>query len=92
MYYYADELGADVKYQLGFKTDEATVVQIIDRLDLQQAEPEMWVGLATEFSWWDELALDGLTPYRKTNQDEDYYWFLWYNPETQRVYYLEFSV
>ena len=26
LYYFADELGADVKYQIGFKTDQETII------------------------------------------------------------------
>ncbi|MBN1485174.1 MAG: hypothetical protein JXA37_10660 [Chloroflexia bacterium] len=33
-----------------------------------------------------------LTPYWKSNAQEDYYHFLWYNPSTQRAYYLEYSL
>ena len=92
VYYFADELGADVKYQLGFKTDQATVDAIVAALELKQAEPEFGVGIAQEFPWWDKDTVENLTPYWKSNSEEHYYWFLWYDSESQRVYYIEFSV
>ena len=92
LYYFADELGADVKYQIGFKTDQQTIERIASELDLVQGEPELHFGLAQEFAWWDKEAIKNLTPYWKSNQDNDYYWFLWFDPSSQRAYYIEFSL
>jgi hypothetical protein len=92
LYYFADELGADVKYQLGFKADQETVDRIVAELDLVQTEPEFQVGVAQELEWWHEDRIEGLMPYWKSNRDADYFWFLWFDPVSQRVYYIEFSV
>lgn len=92
LYYFADELGADVKYQLGFITDQETIERIVSELDLTQGEPTFsCTGLIYEFAWWEKDAVNGLTPYWKSNQDNDYYWFLWFDPSSQRAYYIEFS-
>jgi hypothetical protein len=92
LYYFADELGADVKYQIGFKTDQETIERIASELDLVQEEPEFRVRLAHEFDWWDKDIVESLTPYWRSNQDNDYYWFLWFDPTNQRAYYIEFSL
>ncbi len=92
LYYFADELGADVKYQMGFKTDQETIDRIASALSLVQKEPESHVRLAREFDWWDQDVTETLTPYWKSNQDDDYYWYLWFNPIQQRAYYIEFSL
>jgi hypothetical protein len=93
LYYFADELGADVKYQLGFTADQGTVERIVAALDLVQREPKLdCTGLIREFDWWSEDAVVGITPYWKSNRDGDYYWLLWFDPSSQKVYYLEFSL
>jgi hypothetical protein len=92
LYYFADEWLVDEMYQLGFTADQETIEKIISNLGLKQGELGTTVGLAYEFSWWDEEDVDNLTPYWKSNQDEDYYWYLWYNPESQRAYYIEYSL
>jgi hypothetical protein len=93
LYYFADELGVDVTYRLGFKADQETIDKIVSGLRLTQGEPEL-VGpsLGYEFPWWDEQDIGNLTPYWKSNQKKDYYWLLWYNPASQRAYYVEFSL
>jgi hypothetical protein len=93
LYYFADELGADGKYQLGFTTDQETIERIVSELDLTQGEPAFnCIGLIYEFDWWEKDVVNGLTPYWKSNQDNDYYWFLWFDPSSQRAYYIEFSL
>lgn len=92
LYYYADELGADVAYQLSFKADQQTIEKIAAELGLAQAALDFGVELAREVDWWDEDAIKNLTPYWKRNAAKDYYWVLWYDPLDQRAYYLEFSL
>ncbi len=92
LYYFADELGADVKYQLSFQTDRETVARIVVELDLVQEEPPLKVGLARELDWWNAERIEELPPYWKSNEDGDYYWYLWYDPQTQRAYFIEFSL
>jgi hypothetical protein len=93
VYYFADELGADVVYQLGFVADQETIERIVSELELAQGEPAFdCIGLVPEFDWWKTDAVEGLTPYWKSNQDGDYYWFLWFEPGGQRAYYIEFSL
>jgi hypothetical protein len=92
LYYYADELGADVKYQLGFRADEGTIDTIVAELELVQEEPEYEVRLARDLDWWHDDVIRTLTPYWRSDPDSDYYRFLWYDPAGRRAYYLEFSV
>lgn len=93
VYYFADELGADVTYRLGFKADQETIDKIVSDLRLTQGEPELVdPSLGHKFAWWDEKDIGNLTPYWKSNPKKDYYWLLWYNPTSQRAYYVEFSL
>jgi hypothetical protein len=79
LYYFADELGADVKYQLGFTTDQETVDRIVSELDLTQGKPTLdCTGLVREFDWWEKGVVEGLTP--------------WFDSSSQRAYYIEFSL
>jgi hypothetical protein len=92
LYYYADELGVDVTYQLGFAADRATVDRIVAELNLVQREATFNATFAREFDWWDADAVEALTPYGWSNDDGDYYRILWYDPTAGRVYYLEYSL
>jgi hypothetical protein len=93
LYYFADELGADVTYQLGFNADQETMLAIVSALDLVQEEPAFdCAAFARAFDWWEEDAVAGLTPYWKSNPDGDYYRCLWFDPESRRAYYIEFSL
>ncbi|MCP4538466.1 MAG: hypothetical protein GY832_15125 [Chloroflexi bacterium] len=93
LYYFADGMGFDPLYMLGFKTDQDTIDKIVSELKLEQGDP----GFGTEYltqdvPWWDDEDIENLTPYWKTNQDETYFWLFWYNPTSQRAYYLEFGL
>lgn len=93
IYYFADELGADVLYQLSFVAAPETVERIVAALDLEASTPQVdGALLAYDFDWWDTDALEESDLYWKSNVEEDYWWMLWYHAETQRVYYLEYSV
>lgn len=94
LYYFADEIGVDVKYQIGFKTDQATVEQIIAALSLEQQDLSFGIGfgLVQDFDWWPVTGIENLQPYWNGTPEDDYYWILWYDTATQSVYYLEFSL
>lgn len=92
LYYYADEMGTDVLYQMGFETKSETVQRIVTELDLVQGEPDSQNNLARDFEWWNENMIEELIPYWKSTPEQDYYWMLWYDPETQQAYYLEYSL
>ena len=95
VYYFADEMGVDVLYQLGFEAGPETVTRIVKELDLTQstsASDGPSPDLAYEFPWWDEQDVQRATRYWKSNAGHDYWWALWYRAPTQRVYYLEYSL
>jgi len=93
LYYFADELGADVLYQLSFDAAPETIARIATTLNLETASADRGTPeLAYTFPWWDTDDLERTTLYRKTNDTEDYIWQLWYNPGTQQAYYLEYSL
>jgi hypothetical protein len=85
-------MGADVVYQMGFKTNQETIEKIVTELNLIQEETDLHNNLARDFDWWDENVIAGLLPYWKSTPEKDYYWFLWYDPISQRAYYLEYSL
>ena len=51
LYYYADELGIDVKYQMGFRADPETIQRIVVELDLVQQEVTIQSRIAQDFAW-----------------------------------------
>jgi hypothetical protein len=94
VYYFADEMGADVLYQLGFETSPQTVTRIVDGLALEPATDAYKVGrnLAYDLPWWDEADIQQAALYRKTNAEQDYWWALWYSEATGHAYYFEYSL
>ena len=92
LYYFYDGMGFDPTYQLGFTADQGTIDKIVSELALEQGDPGFGIGIARDFTWWDDEDIESLTPYWRTNQDETYYRFLWYNPVSQKAYYLEYGL
>jgi hypothetical protein len=93
LYYYADEFGADCTYQLGFKADARTVDRIVAALALTPADGPQDVGVAREFPvWWQTSDYRPLVPWQRVDVEKDYYRYLWYDSDSQRAYYLEFSM
>jgi hypothetical protein len=93
VYYFTDEMGVDVLYQLGFEASPETVARIVGALDLAPTDSEgLLSSLTYEFPWWDEADMQRATFYQKSNPEQDYWWVLWYSETTGRVYYLEYSL
>ncbi|MCK5116663.1 MAG: hypothetical protein KAR44_08685 [Candidatus Aegiribacteria sp.] len=92
VYYYADEMGADVRYQLSFKCDKTTIDQIVTGLSLSQA-PAEYNGLAPrdDLKWWKSDSIKGRTLWVRERTDE-YYWELWYSENDSVAYYHEYSI
>ena len=92
LYYFADALGADVKYQLGFSADGAVIQEIVDKHQLTEANDETHIPTAREFDWWVSDEVKMLPVYWKKTADKEYYRYLWYSKETMQAYYLEYSL
>ena len=93
LYYYADELGIDAKYQLGFKADRSTVDRIVSSLDLKKPDKgfvEERIG--TEFPWWTRSDFKDLKPYWKRSSDGKAFKYLWYDESKKQAWYLEFDL
>jgi hypothetical protein len=92
LYCYADEIGVDVTYQLAFTADSATVERVVAALSLKQGQPGFVVGIGRELPWWQPEDHAALVPYWRQTSDGGYFWFLWYDRVSQRVWLLEYSV
>lgn len=92
VYYFADELGADVRYQLSFECPEEIAKKIIKKLSLSP-KPEGHRGLAPrdDFKWWDADSVNTLPMWMKSNS-EQYYWEFWYSTEDGIAYFQEYSI
>ena len=94
VYYYADELGADVKYQLSFQCPKATVDKIIAELSLKSVPPDQAQSLLDprdDLPWWKPDSIDNRDLWIKEKKNE-YYWQLWYSEKDGKAYYLEYSL
>ena len=91
VYYYADELGADVTYMLNFKCSEQTLQNIIDQLNLNSTAQEYFgITPRDDLFWWDHQSIMKLSCWSR--RTDDYYQYLWYDQTTGHVYYLEYSL
>ena len=94
VYYYADELGIDASYQLSFKCSRETVNRIIDKLSLESVPPERADSLLDprdDLPWWNPDSIDNRELWLK-EEENAYYWQLWYSDRDQTAFYLEYSV
>ncbi len=92
IYYYADEMGADVSYQLSFKCDKKTIDQIVTKLSLIQATADHTrVNPRDDLKWWKPDSTKGRNLWVKEKKNE-YYWRLWYSEQDNIALYYECSV
>ncbi len=77
---------------MGLKAEPETVAKIATTLGLTRHESEWDVGIGREFGWWKKSDVQDLTPYWKSNPQNNYFRYLWYKEDTQQVYYLGFGV
>ena len=92
VYYYADEIGVDVRYQMSFKCNRERVDDIIRQLGLSPA-PDPYGGLRpiTGFTWWTEGATKDCELW-VAESSKDYFRELWYSEERGVVLYQEYSL
>ena len=94
VYYYADELGIDASYQLSFKCSRETIKRIIEKLSLESVPPERadsLLGPRDDLPWWNPDSIDNREFWLK-EEENAYYWQLWYSDRDQTAFYLEYSV
>ena len=90
VYYYADELGSDVRYQLSFKCNKETIKKIISKLSLTSGD---YSGLAPrdDLTWWKPDSTKERTHWVKKINDK-YYKELWYSEKDRTAFYHEYSM
>jgi hypothetical protein len=94
VYYYADELGADVRYQLSFKCPRFVVDKIISELSLKpvpQDTADSLLDPRDDLPWWQPDSIDGRDLWIKEEKNQ-YYRQLWYSEKDGMAFYLEYSV
>lgn len=89
VYYFADELGADSKYQLSFNCNPITIKKIIKKHNLSDSTTNM-TGFHYKLDWWQVDKIIKLDPYWKTDGNRNY-WFLWYDKEEKKAFFLIFD-
>ena len=92
VYFYADELGGDVKFQLRFECSQKTIDAIASHLGLTAAAPpENRLRGRDDLGWWKEQSLKALACYWKAD-GQKYFRFLWYDAAKGEAFYLEYSM
>lgn len=92
IYAYGDFLGADYKVLLAFTCNQATADRIIAAQNMQWAgSRDHGLLFPDEFNWWDKEKIELLTPY-KAGKEDAYWKYLWYDGETKKAFYEEYSL
>ena len=94
VYYYTDELFADVRFQLSFQCPKATADKIIAKLSLKSVPPDKAESLLDprdDLPWWKPDSIDNRDLWIKEKENE-YYWQLWYSDKDGKAFYLEYSL
>ena len=92
LYYWADGLGADIKYQLGFTAGQETIDRIVAELHLEKNDLDSSALFSHDFDWWSMDEIESLPVFSKKVDGKDYYKYLMYDSESRHAYYLEFSM
>lgn len=91
IFYFADELGADCRYQLSFKCDPVTIENIIAVLGLVRSEEFHGLAPHEKLFWWPLGATEGRDFWMKGSAGQ-YSWELWYSESDHMAYYQEYSL
>lgn len=92
IYFYADEMGADCSYQFRFECSQTTHDALVQSLGLTNATRVEGHLRGRDFPWWDDKVVDALPVHWKVNNQDDYYWFLWYDSAKSEAFFLEYSL
>jgi hypothetical protein len=92
IYFYADELGADCKYQLRFECSPKTLDSLVQSLSLTNTTKVEGHLPGIDFPWWNGKSIDALPLHWRANEKKDYYWFLWYDALKSEGFFLEYSL
>ncbi|WP_269524856.1 hypothetical protein [Coraliomargarita parva] len=93
LYYYADEFGADVRYQLAFRCPKPFADEIIRELKLMPS-PANYSGLKPrdDLEWWLPSSTRDLPMWIHTPEKARYFREFWYSEAEGRAYYQEYSI
>lgn len=93
IYYYADEVGGDVRYQITFECSKELAEKII-RFQTLQPKPDNYSGLSPrdDLKWWKPDSIEGRPMWIKKDETGRYYREFWYSKEDGRAYYHEYSI
>ncbi len=93
IYCFDDAVGIDVDYMFSFKCNLETSEKIIKihELDINSTSTDNGFGLQHDFNWWDKKQIERLDKYEWTN-GEGYHKYYWYDIESGKAYYFEFSL
>ena len=92
LYTYADEFGIDASYYIAFKCNAQTYQMIIDSLQLLPDTTNMTFGggFNLPYAWWNTEHIEELKPYSKV--EGNIYWYLWYDPELEKAYFMTYDI
>ncbi len=93
IYSFGDFLGSDYKILISFKCAPKTIDKIVKAKNMKLSEDAKDNGLlfSGEFKWWDKDVIEKIQPYVRIDKSGDRF-YLWYNMNTQKAYYEQFSL
>lgn len=93
IYCFGDFLGIDYKVLFSFTCDSTTIQRIIDKKKLKLTNENNDNGLLfmDDFNWWDKDKIETIRPFKNGKENEIWY-YLWYDKDSKKAYYEEFSL
>ena len=93
IYCFGDFLGIDYKVLFSFTCDSTTIKRIIDKKKLELTNENSDNGLLfmDDFNWWNKEKIEKVRPFKKGKENE-YWQYLWYDKDSKKAYYEEFSL
>ena len=92
VYYYADEFGADVRYQLSFECPPEIAEKIVAELSVRPgSEDDLRLYPRDDLEWWKPGATEGLPRWSTEGGEGQHRREFWYSETDGRAYYHEYS-
>lgn len=94
LYTYGDFMGIDYTVLMAFTCEKQTISAIIEKDGLKLDKHNDDTGLSGMYApdWWKRELLPKMACYKKGSVEEGYFKYLWYDPNTKKAFYEEYSL
>lgn len=93
IYCFGDFIGIDYKVLFSFTCDTTTIRKIINKKKLELTDDNTDNGLIfiDNFTWWNKSKIEKIRAF-KNGKENEFLQYLWYDNDSKKAYYEEFSL